>query len=84
MDAMMGIALGALGGAAYGMVGWFNQRKDKEGTFDVKKFLPVVVYGLVVGAAAVLLMPEAAVNEQAAFTLGTTGSVIIQKLLGAF
>ena len=79
MDFTM-LAVSALGGLAYAVGGYWKVHKAE--SVDIKHMLPVVVYGIVIGAAALFLAPTLVETEAAAFTAGLSGSVLLEKIIG--
>jgi len=75
---MLGIS--ALGGLAYAVGGYWKVHKAE--SIDIKKMLPVIVYGIITGVAAIFLAPTLIETPQAAFMAGLTGSVLLEKIIG--
>lgn len=79
MDLVLQILVPAFGGFTYAVAGWWSNHKEE--TLDVKRMVPTVVIGAIMGIAGGMLIPELA-NIPAAFTAGLTGAVGIQKFIG--
>jgi hypothetical protein len=75
-------AISAVGGLAYAAIDYWNAHKAED--LDVKRMLPTIAYGAVVGVAAAFLSTEIASSPQAAFMAGFLGSVAVGKLIGGF
>ena len=79
MDLTM-LGISALGGLAYAVGGYWKVHKAE--SIDIKKMLPVIVYGIVIGASALFLAPTLVETQPAAFMAGLSGSVLLEKVIG--
>ena len=80
MELLTAVGISALGGLTYAVFGFWKVHKGED--FELKKVLPELFYGIVVGAAAVLLVGDLTASIASTFATGLSGSVLIDKAVG--
>jgi len=79
MDIVLQVAVPAFGGFVYALSGYWDAHKEE--VLDVKRMVPTIVVGTIMGVAGGMLV-EGLANIPAAFAAGISGAVLVQKAIG--
>ena len=78
MDALSGIATGAIAGVVYGVTGYLKNPDNAKDGFDIKKIAPVVVLAAIAGAYS--SMSGVPMDEATVFVSSMTLSVLVENI----